>query len=137
VISLGRTGRQIKWTPLATIFTLIGFFVGIRWGTVGVALSFSLCRALLLIPKLIYSAKGSPIRWIEVMQNVSRPALAALLAAAATYALTRQLLLEAHGLTGLALSCLFFGLMYIGIWLALPGGRRTLWSLISLVRYLR
>jgi O-antigen/teichoic acid export membrane protein len=137
VVSLGRTGRQIKWTPFATIFTLIGFFIGIRWGTVGVALSFSLCRAMLLIPKLIYSAKGSPIRWIEVIQNVSRPALAALVAAAAMYALTRQLSLAAHGLAGLAVSCLFFGLMYIGIWLALPGGRRTLWSLISLVRYLR
>jgi O-antigen/teichoic acid export membrane protein len=137
VISLGRTGRQIKWAPFATIFTLIGFFVGIRWGTVGVAMSFSLCRAILLIPKLIYSAEGSPIRWIEVIQNVSRPALAALVAAAALFALTRQLSLAAHGLAGLALGCLFFGLMYIGIWLALPGGRRTLWSLISLVRYLR
>ena len=137
VVTLGRTGRQIKWTPFATIFTLIGFFIGIRWGIVGVAMSFSLSRAILLIPKLIYCAKGSPIRWIEVIQNVSRPALAALVAAAALFALTRQLSLAAHGLAGLAVSCLFFGLMYIGLWLALPGGRRTLWSLISLVRYLR
>jgi O-antigen/teichoic acid export membrane protein len=137
VISMGRTGRQLKWTPFATIFTLLGFFVGIRWGTVGVAMSFSLCRAILLIPKLIYSAKESPIRWIEVFQNVSRPAIAALLAAAALFALTRQLSLAAHGLAGLAVGSFFFALMYIGIWLALPGGRRTLWSLISLVRYLR
>lgn len=137
VVSLGRTGRQIKWTPFATIITLIGFFIGIRWGTVGVAMSFSLCRVMLLIPKLIYSAKGSPIRWIEVMEDVSRPAIAALLAAVALFILTRQLSLAAHGLAGLAASSLLFGLMYIGIWLALPGGRRTLWSLISLVRYLR
>jgi O-antigen/teichoic acid export membrane protein len=137
VISLGRTGRQIKWAPFATIFTLIGFFIGIRWGTVGVAMSFSLCRALLIIPKLIYCSEGSPIRWIEVIQNVSRPGLAALVAGAALFALTRQLSLATQGLAGLAVSCLFFGLMYIGTWLALPGGRRTLWSLISLARYLR
>ena len=41
------------------------------------------------------------------------------------------------GLKGLAASCLMFGLMYIGLWLILPGGRCTLESMLGLSRYLR
>jgi O-antigen/teichoic acid export membrane protein len=137
VISLGRTGRQFKWGLLTTALTLAGFFVGIRWGAFGVALSFSLCRAVMLIPKLIYSCEGSPVRWVEIIETVSRPAIAALLSGAALFLLARYVPLAAHGLSGLAVSCFFFGLMYIGVWLALPGGRRTLWSLVGLIRYLR
>jgi PST family polysaccharide transporter len=137
VVSLGRTGRQFKWSLMTTILTLAGFFVGIRWGAFGVALSFSLCRALMIIPKLIYCCKGSPVRWVEVVQTVSRPAVAAVLSAAVLFALTRQFSFATHGLAGLAASGFFFAVMYIGIWLMLPGGRRTLRSLIELIRYIR
>lgn len=137
VVPLGHANRQFKWSLIATLFTLVGFFIGIRWGAVGVALSFSICRAILLIPKLIYASRGTPVRWIETIQTVSRPAIAALLSAGALFALTRQISFAAQGLAGLAVSCLLFGLMYIGTWLMLPGGRRTLWSLIKLIRYLK
>ncbi|MDT5271643.1 MAG: hypothetical protein QOH49_3829 [Acidobacteriota bacterium] len=137
VVPLGRPERQFKWTLFSTLFTLTGFFIGIRWGAVGVAFSFSLCRAVLLIPKLIYTCDGSPVRWAEVFRTVAHPAVASLAAAAGLFALTAQLPFFARGVKGLAASGICFGLMYIGIWLLLPGGRRTLHSLTGLIRHLR
>jgi PST family polysaccharide transporter len=137
VVSLGRTGRQFKWTVMSTLLTLIGFFVGIRWGAIGVALSFSLCRAVLVVPKLMYASHETPVSWVEIIKTVSRPVGASVLSAAALFVLSRQFSFAAHGLAGLAVSCLLFGLMYIGVWLILPGGRRTLQSMFWLIRYLR
>jgi O-antigen/teichoic acid export membrane protein len=137
IVSLGRAGRQFKLNLLSTLATLVGFFVGVRWGAVGVALSFSLCRAAFLVPKLVNASEGSPVRWVDVFRTVSRPAAASLAAAAGLVVLNRQPPFNAHGLAGLTAGGFCFGLMYIGVWSALPGGRRTLKELVGLVRYLR
>jgi O-antigen/teichoic acid export membrane protein len=137
VVPLGRPDRQFKWTLFSTLFTLAGFFVGIRWGAFGVALSFSLCRAVLLVPKLMYTCAGSPVSWAEGFRTASHPAVASLAAAAGLFALTGQPPSAARGVTGLAASGFSFGLMYIGVWLLLPGGRRALRSLVGLIRHLR
>jgi len=100
-------------------------------------LSFSLCRGVLVIPRLIYTSHGSPVRWVEIIQTASRPAVASLLSATGLFLLNREFAFAVHGLKGLAASCLVFGLMYIGLWLILPGGRRTLKSMLGLIRYLR
>ncbi len=137
VVSLGRTRRQVKWNLLATVVTLVGFFVGVRWGAFGVALSFSACRVAFIIPKLIYSCAGTHVSWTVAVRAAARPAIASLAAAVGLYALSRQLPFMTHGLAGLVASGLCFVLMYIGIWAALPGGRRTLRSLFDLLHYLR
>ena len=136
VVSLGRTRRQFKWNVMSTALTLVGFIIGIRWGSVGVALSFSLCRVVLLIPKLIYSAYGSPISWLEMIKTASRPALASLFSAAGLFGISSYFAFLPHGSMRLVVSFCLFGLMYIGVWLALPGGRQSLLQLFRLVRYL-
>jgi O-antigen/teichoic acid export membrane protein len=135
-VPLGRTDRQFKWSLFSTLFTLAGFVVAVRWGAFGVAVFFSACRAVLLIPKLMYACKGSPVRWTEVFRSASHPAVASVASAAALFALLRQFPLAMHGLLGLATSALCFGLMCVGIWLVLPGGRRSLLGLLGTARHL-
>jgi PST family polysaccharide transporter len=137
VASLGRARRQFRLTLLTTAVTLAGFLVGIRWGAFGVALSFSLCRAAFLVPKLKVACEGAPVRWPEIFLTAARPAACSLAAAAGLFALTRQFDPAAHGLAGLAAGGLCFTLMYIGFWSALPGGRRSLRSLLRMARHLR
>lgn len=136
-VPLGRTDRQFKWSLFSTLFTLAGFIVVIRWGAFGVAVFFSVCRAALLVPKLMYACKGSPVRWTEVFRSASHPAVASVASAALLFALTRQFPFATYGLVGLATSGLCFGLMFIGVWSALPGGRRSLQGLLGAARYLR
>ena len=45
--------------------------------------------------------------------------------------------LSAHGFAWHAASGFYFGLVYIGIWSMLPGGRRTQRSLLELIHYIR
>lgn len=137
VVSLGRAGRQFKLTLLTTAVTLVGFFVGVRWGAFGVALIFSLCRAAFLVPKLMYASEGSPVRWTGILRTAARPAVASLVAAAGLSALSSFFTPAAHGPAGLVASGFCFLLMYIGVWSALPGGRRSLRDLFRMARYLR
>ena len=136
-VSLGRVGRQFKLTLLSTLVTLAGFFVGVRWGAFGVALSFSLCRAAFFVPKLMSASEGSPVRWTGILRTAARPAAASLTAAAGLAALSLYFKPAAHGVAGLAASGFCFLLMYIGAWSALPGGRRSLRDLSNMARYLR
>jgi len=137
IVSLGHAGRQFKLTLLTTLVTLAGFLVGVRWGAFGVALSFSLCRAAFLVPKLVYASEGSPVHWSGILRTAARPAVASLVAAALLSALLPFYTPAAHGPAGLAASGLGFLLMYIGAWSALPGGGRSLRDLFQMARYLR
>jgi PST family polysaccharide transporter len=136
-VPLGRTDRQFKWSLFATLFTLAGFAVVIRWGAFGVAVFFSVCRAVLLVPKLMYACKGSPVRWTAVFRSALHPAVASVASAAGLFALMWQFPFTMHGLPGLATIVLCFGLMYVGAWSALPGGLRSLRGLLGTARYLR
>jgi O-antigen/teichoic acid export membrane protein len=136
-VPLGRADRQFKWSLFSTLFTLAGFVVGLRWGAYGVAVCFSACRALLLAPKLMYACEGTPVRWTDVFRSASHPAVASAASAALLFMLMRQFSFAAHGLPGLATDGFCFGLMFIGAWSALPGGRRSLRGLLGMARHLR
>ena len=66
-----------------------------------------------------------------------KPSLAAVIAAVAVGTLRLVAPLEVSVVADFALETSLFVLVYIAIWLVLPGGRGTLLELLSLVRELR
>lgn len=129
--SLGQTRRQLAWGAALSAVTVAGFAAGLPWGAVGVAAAFSLTRAALLVPTLVYCYRESPLRWRETLSNVARPALAALLAAL-PLALLGGRLAAPEG-ASLALEGALYFLLYACVWLATRGGRRALRELFDLL----
>ena len=57
----GRTDWMFKWSIFYSTFTIIGFFIGIRWGTIGVAYSYLITNLI-----LIYPVFSIPFKLIEL-----------------------------------------------------------------------
>ncbi|HEV2763341.1 MAG TPA: oligosaccharide flippase family protein, partial [Pyrinomonadaceae bacterium] len=132
--SLGQTRRQLVWGVAWSAVTVAGFLLGLRWGAVGVALSFSLTRAALLVPTLRYCYKDSPLRWHETLRNVARPALASALAALPLALVESRLPVTMNAGAALALEGALFVAVYACAWLATREGRLALGELSKLLR---
>ena len=135
-ISLGHTGRQLRWNLGVTILTLMSTFIGVRWGAIGVAVAFSSCRVGLSIPTLLYCCKDSPLRWTELVKTASRPALAATLAAILLTVIRHPLPIIPSTTIDLLTSGVFYGLLYLAVWMALPNGRQVLLETTQLIKVL-
>lgn len=124
MVSLGRTRRQFKWSIAVTALTLASFLVGVRWGAIGVAIAFSACRVLTQMPTVVYCCKDSPLRWTRVLEAISRPALAAIVAAIVLASVVKHL--PTTPLGALAWSGLIYCSVYLAVWLVVPDRRHTL-----------
>jgi Na+-driven multidrug efflux pump len=102
-----------------TAVTIAAFFVGLKWGIVGVALALSISRIALFLPTLIYTCSGSPVEWTDLLRTSARPALAALASLAVSLAAGRVL---GSGPWALAANTLVFAAAYAVCWMLIPGG---------------
>jgi O-antigen/teichoic acid export membrane protein len=118
-LSLGRAWRQLPWSAFSTAVTVAAFFLGVKWGVVGVAMALSISRMVLFLPTLIYTCSGSPVEWTDLLRISARPAFAALASLSVSLAAGRML---GTGTQALALNTLVFGATYILCWSLIPGG---------------
>lgn len=79
--SLGRTDRWLKWSIVNSIIT-IGFIgIGLRYGSIGVAVAYTLSLYILLGPSLLYAVKPINVKLSTIVNVVWRYFVSALLAA--------------------------------------------------------
>jgi O-antigen/teichoic acid export membrane protein len=133
-ISWGHTRRQFRWVALSSVLQVLAFFVGVSWGTIGVAAAFSIAVVILRIPGLAYCFKGTPLRVVPFLGVLARPAAASVAAGGLLY-LGRSVLFPDAPLAGrLMLDAATFAVAYPAVWILLPGGRRILKDIMTLLR---
>lgn len=75
LVSLGQTKRMMLWGLIAVPVTVLSFIIGLPWGPVGVATSYTLCTLFALaVPGLLFAFKYSPISLLGFFKAVWRPA---------------------------------------------------------------
>ncbi len=72
-VSLGQTRRMFVWACIATPVVVLSFLIGLRWGAMGVAIGYAICKILLAYPQFSIALKHSPIRVGEVFANIFHP----------------------------------------------------------------
>jgi PST family polysaccharide transporter len=133
--SLGRTERRLRWQVIATPVTLVAFFMGLPWGALGVAISFSACRALLLVPSLLNAYMDTPVDLRTTARTLARPAAASIGAALVLWGI--------HHVSGpwpvhwVVLDALIYGALYLGAWVVDASGRAHLRDLMGVLEDLR
>jgi PST family polysaccharide transporter len=133
-ISLGLTKRQLYWHIIQTPVTILAVLVGLPWGPVGVATSFSISQLLLRLPAMIFALRGTPVQLYDVGISIWRPALASI-SAAALVAVPMIFVLQHFGpFARFLVIAVFYSVTYFSIWLILLGGRKTFIELFDLVR---
>jgi PST family polysaccharide transporter len=133
--ALGETGRQLRQQLFVSPLTILGFVLGLPWGALGVAISFSIARVLLTWPSLAWCYQGTPVDMRNTAITLARPAAASILAGLALWLVHAA---RADWPTyWVVLDGLFYGAAYLAAWFVMPGGRAHLLDHLRIVQELR
>ncbi|HEY7086619.1 MAG TPA: lipopolysaccharide biosynthesis protein [Tepidisphaeraceae bacterium] len=133
----GSTKRQLSWSLIATPVLVGGVIAGLHWGAIGVACGYTVASCMLALPGLRYALKGSPLHVSDFASAVWRPTLAALLAAVALFGLQRGAPEIQPLIVRFIRDFCFISVVYLVLWVLMPGGWRSLRELLNLLRHLR
>jgi PST family polysaccharide transporter len=75
MISTGQTKKFFIIGCISSALIVLGFFIGIRWGVIGTAVSLVITTYLLIIPVLHFAFKTTPLKITDFFQEISLPVL--------------------------------------------------------------
>jgi O-antigen/teichoic acid export membrane protein len=129
LLASGSTKAYFKLKLFAAVLALGAFFLGVRWGTVGVAVAFSVSRLCAFVYGW-YLARAASLDASGVMRDsLALPMVSSLFAA--TLALCLQPIMPHSLLLGLAASTVSFCFAWASIWLMFASGRQKICALIQ------
>jgi len=120
-LSMGQSGRLLKLGMFTSSFIVLGFIIGIRWGTIGIAVGYAAASYLVLLPGLWYGFRGTPVRMATAVHAIGRPVVASGATAVALILLHPYL----QGLANIAIfsiSLVIAVFVYFLAWVSIPGG---------------
>ncbi len=84
-VAVGRTDRMFRWGLVGSTIIVVSFVVGIPWGAIGVAISYTIAVYLILLPCLWYAGRPVGLKVAHVVGAIWRPMCAALSGAAVSH----------------------------------------------------
>jgi O-antigen/teichoic acid export membrane protein len=125
LISLGQSGRYLKWGIFNSIAIVVSFIFGIKWGVLGVAVSYVIARYLILLPSLWYCFRLSAVSIGSFFGAIWQSILASLIMGVVIFFSHSFMVGQSHFIQIIA--SLIIGLtVYLFVWLVMPGGIKRL-----------
>ncbi|MFB6357100.1 MAG: lipopolysaccharide biosynthesis protein, partial [bacterium] len=134
-ISQDRTGDMFRWGLIGSSITITSFVVGLPWGAIGVAASYTLFGLILKTPLLWwYVTRRGPILGFDFLRVSQIPLYGAILAGMTSYGFYHYFANSSYVLSltltaGVLHTAVF--LSWVSIW---PSGREAVidfWNLIT------
>jgi O-antigen/teichoic acid export membrane protein len=73
-ISLNQTDRLVRWGMISCPVIILSFLIGLPWGTLGVAVSYTICMCLIIpVPCLFFAFRFSPIKISDCLTAIAKP----------------------------------------------------------------
>ncbi len=136
-ITQGRTRHMFKWGIAGSGLIIVSICVGLPWGAVGVAASYSAIFLLVVTPLLFwYVGRSGPVRAADIYRTIAPAACTALGVIGALFALRRWTAIT-QPLAGLAIAFGVAAVVTLLILSALPRGRAALVDFKQLLGLLR
>ena len=136
--SLGRTDRQFRIGIVTAAINSLIFFISVNWGALGVAKAYGISQPILIIFALYYCYWGTNLTLINFIKTISRPALASIGAAAILMGINHLILaIDFNLLLSLSVDCVLYSLLYLILWLLLPGGKKTLLEIAGILQVMK
>lgn len=133
LIAQGRS-RMYLWLTLLQHVVAVSFMcVGVNWGAMGIAYAEVASTYLLVAPRVYFTFKDSPLTVGTFLATIARP-LAASAAMGVILFLLRQALPALGAPAVLAIGTGVGFLVFVSVWILLPGGGRELFELFEDVR---
>lgn len=126
LLASGKSGKMLAYRIVQSVITLIGFIIGIRWGIVGVALSLSITRMILLPPFLFYNCQNTGVSWNKIASAPLCSIVASILAAALLHLTDSFVRVPMTQTVHLLFDGMVFVVAYLSIWLCFPEAKLLL-----------
>lgn len=139
-LSIGRADRWLRWGLIEFATTATFFFVGLRWGPVGIAIAWTVSFWILVLPALWYAGKPISLGISAVVAVAWRYVAASLFAGGAVEVIIHRLSLFVAGpsvvssIARMVATSLVFVVLYLGAVILLQGGLSPVLRLLRLVR---
>ena len=133
-VSTGRTDRQLRWSAFLLVPMVAAYAIGVGWGAFGVGVAHTLVTCTLWYPGIVYCCRTAPVRPRDVLVVMMIPAAASIGAGLGLVAVLQVL---PHGFSApvqLLLDLAVYATLYGLVWVAVPGGRRSLVQFVGLAR---
>ncbi len=66
-LSLGESGRLIRWNLFSFLLVLCGYCIGLPFGAIGVAVAYSVSYIWILVPSIWYAGRPLRMTWHEIV----------------------------------------------------------------------
>jgi O-antigen/teichoic acid export membrane protein len=134
MISQGRSRHVFHWGIINSTMTVVSFAIGLPWGGLGVAISFSLIGAFIRMPLLFWFAgRVGPVRSADIYRTIAVPLIAAM-AVVGSVLLFRNHVHTNNPVFGLGI-CFFLTLIAaLLVYLITPQGRSGIVDLTTMLR---
>ena len=133
-VSLGRTDRWLRWGILRTIIMVAGFFLGLSYGSRGVAIAYSAVIIITTFPGLSYAGRPIDLRVREILSVVWRIIGASTLAGLLVYAIKRSGLVGAPVILRLISFLFVYSLAYLTLVTILSWSIKPIIEMTSFLR---
>jgi PST family polysaccharide transporter len=127
-LSLGTTGRLFRWTILEVAVTAPLFFLGLRWGPIGVAAAWTASFCILILPAFRYAGRPIQLETSAVIRSTWRFVAASFLAGSVC-ALLMHVVMSLANLLGwsgalvrVIVTSILFGILYVCSIVLVHGG---------------
>jgi PST family polysaccharide transporter len=133
-ITQDRTADMFRWGIVGSTLATASFVIGLPFGPVGVAASYTIVATVLGLPLLLwFVGRSGPVRGLDVLGTLALPGAVAAAVGVAAVAV-RLALYQTSPAIGLLAAAVAGAAAGAGLLLALPYGRRRARELADLVR---
>ena len=124
-MSCGESYRYLKWGIISSCVYVSSFVIGLPYGIIGVAISYTIANVLIVVPSLYYCFYKTPIKVLHFVKAMTKPLFISSIAAIILFA--ASIILDDTLMNHIILLVLF-SIVYCG----LSSLRKTVRELISL-----
>jgi len=137
LLSLGQTRRYLAWGIVNAVVVSIAFVIGVQWGPTGVALAYAIANYLVLYPSLVYFFSETPLKPLDFFSSIASPFVATLTAAVGAFFATMYWVVSTSPWMRLSVSGIIFGVLFLLVFVLMPGGIQTLRDYYSMLRMIK
>jgi hypothetical protein len=134
LFALGRVGRSLKIALVIAPLVILGYVVGLHWGPKGVAIGYSAAMTLWVVPHVCWCIRDTAISFWDVVQVLSRPLLAGIVAAVLAFGVQFVCGTSLSSLPRLLLACTILFGTYLGMLVYVMGQKAFYLSLLQGLR---
>jgi O-antigen/teichoic acid export membrane protein len=125
LLSLGQSGRFLRFGIFNSLVVVTSFAIGIRWGAIGVAFAYAIANYLIFFPSLWYCFRLTPISIATFLKAIARPAIASI-TMALVMLLAHPFLVNQREIVSVCTNFTIGFSAYFLLWSLMPGGMQLL-----------